>query len=168
MKSSYRVFLGAPSLSAVLNEMDDTLASEPPTDSSSNKWQILEAPLHEPPAVAIHPPSAIQPDYDASRFVIADQTRLDTEAGILARRLSTTLSLEEIGFILPERTFAEANERLSKLYENVIFRDDEEEMEAEEIGVEKSLMLGECFPETLCAGDHTHQNELLRHHRSNG
>lgn len=134
---SYRVFLGAPTVADVLEELDDPGAAVP-----SGQWVIAEVDVPDEP---LPPRTTIQESQLTSQL---SKTRLTIDPAARARldrrslfqqtqhpkqsRISALPKAspeDESLDLLPEETFHQASQRLSKLYAGVIFAEEGNEEE---------------------------------------
>lgn len=135
--SKYRVFLGAPDVPTVLNEVLEEPAVTVP---ASRKWAKSQVSFPHgtplPPRIESQPPlSALGNNttgLDISHVSgeAVSITRSDSPLDA-AREGPPTPSLDDGRFfLLPEKTFHDASRRLSKLYAGVIFGDGDRSKES--------------------------------------
>ncbi|KAG8997821.1 hypothetical protein FRB94_007429 [Tulasnella sp. JGI-2019a] len=171
--ASYRVYLGPPNIGDVLEEIEETISSNSARedvgmDVNHRSWHIIETttqnsavlPASTPaPRVSINIHEPTPTHVDTTRLTILDRTRLEATTSFLqhhdtssrvskpgssrSRFRSLLPEDDDVGGVLPYETFIEASQRLSKLYENVIFPDNtvEEEPfdEEDKLCIERSL-----------------------------
>ncbi|KAG8883464.1 hypothetical protein FRB97_006592 [Tulasnella sp. 331] len=171
MTISYRVYMGAPTVGQVFQDIEETLSSDSGGDNmdlennpNRGSWNVVEtttwddgdeAALRTPEkavvGITFEAPTPNGPEQDASRLTVLDRTRLEATSLLQpsfsrtrksqSRSTSFLSGLREGGGgggeedVLPHETFVAASQRLSKLYENIIFPD----LSVEEEGLNDGL-----------------------------
>ncbi|KAG8895941.1 hypothetical protein FRB99_000254 [Tulasnella sp. 403] len=139
--SSYRVFLGAPSTSAVLDELDTSDSQR--EDVPSGRWHVTKVDVPDVPLPSRDAPIHESQAADRTRLTMdpSDRARLDeislfdTTQPASPRQESWTSAHSvpvvegEPSLILAQGTFDQASQMLSKVYANVIFGDEDEDDE---------------------------------------
>ena len=105
---SYKVFLGAPTTAELRNQNTQ--------DSADNlTWRAAEGPLHR--------------ENDATISRTDSKAKAQSQRDGLNLIISPQISEESREWIMPAATLNAATQRISEMYKNVIFPDDEEDDE---------------------------------------